>query len=167
MMLLRSGGRLGNVHVCGSNWPKESEIAVDAKSGEHYFLFFFFKMTLIKFGADLLFRLNLFVFDAWQVEFLCSTADQQKLWLVLMHSWDGFLSSCCLLLQELCLQTKLLANVGTSVADFLSLAPEPPSFLIARNAVNLLQVSVFCNINPQFIFQKIFSYNFGKNKFAI
>ena len=41
VMLLQSGGRLGNVHVCGSNWPKESEIAVDAKSGEHYFLFFF------------------------------------------------------------------------------------------------------------------------------
>ena len=65
------------------------------------------------------------------------------------------------------MQTKLLANVGTSVADFLSLAPEPPSFLIARNAVNLLQVSVFCNINPQFIFKKIFLYNFGKYKFAI
>ncbi|KAF6017324.1 YTHDC2 [Bugula neritina] len=42
-------------------------------------------------------------------------------------------------LQELCLQTKLLAPSNTGIADFLSLAPEPPSFLIARNAVQLLK----------------------------
>ncbi|XP_067934635.1 3'-5' RNA helicase YTHDC2-like isoform X1 [Watersipora subatra] len=42
-------------------------------------------------------------------------------------------------LQELCLHTKLLAPCGVGIADFLSQAPEPPSFLITRNAVQLLK----------------------------
>ncbi|XP_053612079.1 3'-5' RNA helicase YTHDC2-like [Plodia interpunctella] len=42
-------------------------------------------------------------------------------------------------LQELCLHTKLLAPANTPIADFLSKALEPPSFLAVRNAVSLLK----------------------------
>ncbi|XP_072938114.1 3'-5' RNA helicase YTHDC2-like [Epargyreus clarus] len=42
-------------------------------------------------------------------------------------------------LQELCLHTKLLAPGNTPIADFLSKALEPPSFLAVRNAVSLLK----------------------------
>ncbi|XP_041981037.1 3'-5' RNA helicase YTHDC2-like [Aricia agestis] len=42
-------------------------------------------------------------------------------------------------LQELCLHTKLLAPGNTPIADFLSRALEPPSFLAVRNAVALLK----------------------------
>ncbi|XP_046559065.1 3'-5' RNA helicase YTHDC2-like [Haliotis rubra] len=42
-------------------------------------------------------------------------------------------------LQELCLNTKLLAPVNMSIADFLAKCPEPPSFLVTRNAVQLLK----------------------------
>ncbi|XP_029204296.2 3'-5' RNA helicase YTHDC2-like [Acropora millepora] len=42
-------------------------------------------------------------------------------------------------LQELCLHTKLLASPNTSIADFISKAPEPPPFLVLRNAVALLK----------------------------
>ncbi|GBP79903.1 Probable ATP-dependent RNA helicase YTHDC2 [Eumeta japonica] len=42
-------------------------------------------------------------------------------------------------LQELCLHTKLLAPGNTPIADFLSKALEPPSFLAVRNAVTLLK----------------------------
>ncbi|CAK1542369.1 unnamed protein product [Leptosia nina] len=42
-------------------------------------------------------------------------------------------------LQELCLHTKLLAAGNTPIADFLSKALEPPSFLAVRNAVTLLK----------------------------
>ncbi|XP_063383096.1 3'-5' RNA helicase YTHDC2-like [Cydia fagiglandana] len=42
-------------------------------------------------------------------------------------------------LQELCLHTKLLAVGNTPIADFLSKALEPPSFLAVRNAVTLLK----------------------------
>ncbi|XP_049871809.1 3'-5' RNA helicase YTHDC2-like [Pectinophora gossypiella] len=42
-------------------------------------------------------------------------------------------------LQELCLHTKLLAPGNTPIADFLSKALEPPSFLAVRNAVALLK----------------------------
>lgn len=42
-------------------------------------------------------------------------------------------------LQELCLHTKLLATGNTPIADFLSKALEPPSFLAVRNAVALLK----------------------------
>ncbi|KAL0870333.1 hypothetical protein ABMA27_005350 [Loxostege sticticalis] len=42
-------------------------------------------------------------------------------------------------LQELCLHTKLLAPANTPIADFLSRALEPPSFLAVRNAVALLK----------------------------
>ncbi|XP_073241899.1 3'-5' RNA helicase YTHDC2-like [Porites lutea] len=42
-------------------------------------------------------------------------------------------------LQELCLHTKLLASPNTSIADFLSKAPEAPPFLVLRNAVALLK----------------------------
>ncbi|KAH9634611.1 hypothetical protein HF086_009263 [Spodoptera exigua] len=42
-------------------------------------------------------------------------------------------------LQELCLHTKLLATGNTPIADFLSKALEPPSFLAVRNAVSLLK----------------------------
>ena len=48
-------------------------------------------------------------------------------------------------LQELCLHTKLLAPQNTSIADFLSKAPEAPAFLNVRNAVHLLKV--FQNIS--------------------
>ncbi|CAG2068514.1 unnamed protein product, partial [Timema podura] len=42
-------------------------------------------------------------------------------------------------LQELCLHTKLLAPANTPIADFLAKAIEPPSFVITRNAVQLLK----------------------------
>ncbi|KAK2151127.1 hypothetical protein LSH36_375g06007 [Paralvinella palmiformis] len=42
-------------------------------------------------------------------------------------------------LQELCLHTKLLAPINCPIADFLAKAPEPPAFLITRNAVHLLK----------------------------
>ncbi|VDI58889.1 ATP-dependent RNA helicase YTHDC2 [Mytilus galloprovincialis] len=42
-------------------------------------------------------------------------------------------------LQELCLHTKLLAPANISIADFLGKAPEPPPFLVTRNAVHILK----------------------------
>ncbi|XP_069677317.1 3'-5' RNA helicase YTHDC2-like isoform X2 [Periplaneta americana] len=42
-------------------------------------------------------------------------------------------------LQELCLHTKLLAPANTPIADFLARAIEPPSFVVTRNAVQLLK----------------------------
>ncbi|KAJ8029622.1 3'-5' RNA helicase YTHDC2 [Holothuria leucospilota] len=42
-------------------------------------------------------------------------------------------------LHELCLHTKLLAPVTSSVADFLAKAPQPPAHLAIRNALQLLQ----------------------------
>ncbi|XP_049836121.1 3'-5' RNA helicase YTHDC2-like isoform X3 [Schistocerca gregaria] len=42
-------------------------------------------------------------------------------------------------LQELCLHTKLLAPANTPIADFLARALEPPSFVVTRNAVQLLK----------------------------
>ncbi|XP_063233748.1 3'-5' RNA helicase YTHDC2-like isoform X2 [Bacillus rossius redtenbacheri] len=42
-------------------------------------------------------------------------------------------------LQELCLHTKLLAPPNTPIADFLARAIEPPSFIVTRNAVQLLK----------------------------
>ncbi|XP_013174019.1 PREDICTED: probable ATP-dependent RNA helicase YTHDC2 [Papilio xuthus] len=42
-------------------------------------------------------------------------------------------------LQELCLHTKLLTISNSPIADFLSKALEPPSFLAVRNAVSLLK----------------------------
>lgn len=50
-----------------------------------------------------------------------------------MNGFDNFL-------QELCLHTKLLAPANYSIADFLAKAPEPPPFLITRNAVHVLKV---------------------------
>ena len=44
-------------------------------------------------------------------------------------------------LKELCLHTKLLAPVNTMIADFLAKAPDPPAFLLTRNAVHVLKVS--------------------------
>ena len=44
--------------------------------------------------------------------------------------------------QELCLHTKLLAPANTPIADFLARAIEPPQFLVTRNAVQLLKVSL-------------------------
>ena len=42
-------------------------------------------------------------------------------------------------IHELCLQTKLLAAVNVSIADFLTKAAEPPPFLMIRNSVSLLK----------------------------
>ncbi|CAK6975730.1 '-5' RNA helicase YTHDC2 [Scomber scombrus] len=42
-------------------------------------------------------------------------------------------------LQELCLQTKLLAPTSSLVAEFLSKAPQPPSAHAIRNAVQMLK----------------------------
>ncbi|XP_052829379.1 3'-5' RNA helicase YTHDC2 [Octopus bimaculoides] len=42
-------------------------------------------------------------------------------------------------LHELCLQTKMIAPSSTSIADFLSNAIQAPSFLIIRNALQLLK----------------------------
>ncbi len=39
------------------------------------------------------------------------------------------------------MHTKLLAPVNSRIEDFLAKAPEPPAFLITRNAVHLLKVS--------------------------
>jgi len=52
-------------------------------------------------------------------------------------------------LQELCLHTKLLAPVNTLIADFLAKAPDPPAFLLTRNAVHILKVfvsSAICSV---------------------
>ena len=43
-------------------------------------------------------------------------------------------------LQELCLQTKLLAPRDVIIADFLAKAPEPPRTPLVKNAVDLLKV---------------------------
>ena len=51
-------------------------------------------------------------------------------------------------LQGLCFDTKLLAPQNTSIADFLAKAPEPPAFLIIRNAVQLLKVGDQCACLP-------------------
>lgn len=42
-------------------------------------------------------------------------------------------------LEELCLHTKLLAPITSSIADFLSKAVEPPPQLVIKNAVNVLK----------------------------
>ncbi|XP_045156414.2 3'-5' RNA helicase YTHDC2-like [Mercenaria mercenaria] len=42
-------------------------------------------------------------------------------------------------LQEICLQTKLLAPMNESIAEFLSKAPEPPPFLVTRSAISVLK----------------------------
>ncbi|XP_028394587.1 3'-5' RNA helicase YTHDC2-like [Dendronephthya gigantea] len=42
-------------------------------------------------------------------------------------------------LQELCLHTKRLAGPSSSIAEFLSRAPEPPPYLVLRNAVDTLK----------------------------
>lgn len=42
-------------------------------------------------------------------------------------------------LHELCLHTKLLASNNTPIADYLSKAIEPPSFVVVRNSVALLK----------------------------
>ena len=42
-------------------------------------------------------------------------------------------------LLELCLQTKLLAPPNTPIADFLARVPEPPAYLVTRNAVQALK----------------------------
>ncbi|ESO89626.1 hypothetical protein LOTGIDRAFT_124894 [Lottia gigantea] len=42
-------------------------------------------------------------------------------------------------LQELCLDTKLLAPVNTTIADFLSKAPDAPGLLVVKNSVNILK----------------------------
>ncbi|KAL4604831.1 putative ATP-dependent RNA helicase YTHDC2 [Arapaima gigas] len=42
-------------------------------------------------------------------------------------------------LQELCLQTKLLAPISCSVSAFLAKTPEPPSAIIVKNAVQMLK----------------------------
>ncbi|XP_072038537.1 3'-5' RNA helicase YTHDC2-like [Amphiura filiformis] len=42
-------------------------------------------------------------------------------------------------LQELCLHSKLLAPPDSPIADFLAKAPDPPAFLVVRNAVQLLK----------------------------
>ncbi|XP_052279613.1 3'-5' RNA helicase YTHDC2-like isoform X2 [Dreissena polymorpha] len=43
-------------------------------------------------------------------------------------------------LQELCLQTKLLAPANENIEDFLSRAPEPPPYLVTRAALNILKL---------------------------
>ena len=40
---------------------------------------------------------------------------------------------------ELCLHTKLLAPPNTPIADFLARTPQPPSFMVTRNAVQMLK----------------------------
>lgn len=42
-------------------------------------------------------------------------------------------------LQDLCLQTKLLAPLSESVADFLAKSPEAPPYLVIRSAVSILK----------------------------
>ena len=43
-------------------------------------------------------------------------------------------------MQELCLHTKLLAPTTMTIAEFLGRCPQPPPFLIIRNAVSMLKV---------------------------
>jgi len=40
------------------------------------------------------------------------------------------------------LHTKLLSPVNTLIADFLAKAPDPPAFLLTRNAVHILKVAI-------------------------
>ncbi|PSN46949.1 putative ATP-dependent RNA helicase YTHDC2 [Blattella germanica] len=55
-------------------------------------------------------------------------------------------------LQELCLHTKLLAPANTPIADFLARAIEPPSFVVTRNAVQLLKLELYLTcVVPQTI----------------
>lgn len=42
-------------------------------------------------------------------------------------------------LMELCLNTKLLAPANMPIADFLARSPQPPSFIVTRNAVQMLK----------------------------
>ncbi|XP_047132909.1 3'-5' RNA helicase YTHDC2 isoform X1 [Hydra vulgaris] len=42
-------------------------------------------------------------------------------------------------IHSLCLQSKMLAPVNISIADYLSKAPEPPSILMIRNSIHLLK----------------------------
>lgn len=42
-------------------------------------------------------------------------------------------------IHELCLQAKLLAPPNIPIADFLARAPDPPAFMVTRNAVTLLK----------------------------
>ncbi|GFY33088.1 3'-5' RNA helicase YTHDC2 [Trichonephila clavipes] len=42
-------------------------------------------------------------------------------------------------IHELCLQAKLLAPPNAPIADFLAKAPDPPPFMVTRNAVTLLK----------------------------
>ncbi len=43
---------------------------------------------------------------------------------------------------ELCLHTKLLAPPNTPIADFLNRAPQPPSFMVTRAAVQVWKLSL-------------------------
>ena len=65
----------------------------------------------------------------------------------------------CHYLQELCLHTKLLAPVNTLIADFLAKAPDPPAFLLTRNAVHILKVSVVSAL-PSFSLHRMVEYHF-------
>ena len=42
----------------------------------------------------------------------------------------------------MCLHSKLLAPPDTPIADFLNKAPDPPAYLIVKNAVSLLKVGI-------------------------
>ncbi|KAL4228088.1 3'-5' RNA helicase ythdc2 [Mactra antiquata] len=42
-------------------------------------------------------------------------------------------------LQEICLQTKLLAPINQSILEFLTEAPEPPPFMVVRSAISVLK----------------------------
>lgn len=44
--------------------------------------------------------------------------------------------------QEICLHTKLIAPIHCPIAEFLAKAPEPPPYMVTRNAVLLLKVPV-------------------------
>ena len=44
-------------------------------------------------------------------------------------------------LQEICLHTKLIAPIQCPIAEFLAKAPDPPPYMVTRNAVMLLKVS--------------------------
>lgn len=44
--------------------------------------------------------------------------------------------------QEICLHTKLIAPIHCPIAEFLAKAPEPPPYMVTRNAVLLLKVTV-------------------------
>ena len=69
----------------------------------------------------------------------------------------------------MCLFSKLLAPPDTPIADFLSKAPDPPAYLIVKNAVSLLRIGTQRLNHLLTLFKskreiKLFQIEYSKNK---